>query len=735
MRRLPPVLGLALLIALIFVGSWTPGAAAPLATPGAAARVALPAVDVGAAWSSQVSVQNLGTLPTFAVLELYAQPGAECQGASAPTPIAQVCLGLIAPGQARIANLAGVAAGAYSGYVVAYSECPAAGGLPAAGSLTAVVSRQLTTGGETPHVAAGAYTALAPDPGAYNPTIERYVYYAPQVRAGLSGARSMLSVQNVGQECATVLVRFTPESFGDDPGCPATAATLAVSVPPGTAVRVTPEQANLPVFFGSVALESTQPLAVTVDLTATADRQLLTYTALPYTPTTPRYILPAMINSAASAAPWLTSLKVQNPSTVNQTLVTERVYDRDGAPASSSVSQRICPASSRTILLSEIGSAPDFVGSADVDNGAAVAILASPGLDQYEGYSGIEALDAAARLGAPRLRRQAANNVVTLRSQVFVRNLNPSDSVDIALALYDEEGRLVDTEVDTAAANGLVVFDLGGLNYLGDAWRGSAIISALGAPGARLAAAVLERSSQSGADLSVAYVAAPVTALTPTATPTASATLPPTDTPPTSTPTATPTATPTPQPIVITIAASRNASGYVVSNDPQTNYFTAPDIYVGADLKAWRPIRWLGGVQFDVSGIPDSAQIVSAEVLLTGRSAVYLDSVPTMRWQVQLLDPAVDATWRASTYYSLQQAAALEPLVPPVAPSELGVGTVNVFRFTEAGLLRLKERLTSTNLVSLRVTANDPNAGYRSIFDWHSGNNATGAPVLRVTYR
>lgn len=777
MRRWSTLLGLVALLALLLVAAQAATSAA-LASTVAAPRVALPAIDVNDTASSQISVQNLGAKATFVVLELFPQPSAECAAAA---PI-QVCLGQVAPGQSKVADLSAIPAGPYSGYVMAYSDCPAAGGQPVAGPLGAVVARQITSGASPARIAASAYTGLAPDPRAYNPARERYVYSAPQVRAGLSQSQTTLSVQNVGDTCAQVHIRFTPETFQDTQDCPATAGTLDVIVPPGGAVRVTPAQAGLPIFFGSASLESTQPLAVAVDVTATADRQMFTYTALPYAPPPARYVLPALLNTVASATPWLTSLKVQNASAVEEALVTERIYNRDGSPASSSLSQRVCPSSSRTIPISDVSAAPDFLGSADVDNGAPMAILTNTGLEQYEGYSGVALEDTAPRLGAPRLRRDGVDDVVTLRSQVFVRNTDPTADVEVALALYDENGKFLDTERDIAPANGVAVFDLAGLRYLGMAWRGSGIISAVGAPHARLAAVVLERSNLSGADLSrtyaaVAVVTPPATATptptvtataTPTATPTPTATATntpaptatntplPTDTPaPTATPTATatatatltptatatptftptPTATATPTLTVRDLTPARNVSGYVVSNDPNTNYFTSEDLFVGSDMKPWRPIRWLGGIQFDVSGLPDDARIQSAEITLTGRNAVYLDTVPSMRWAMTLLDSSVDATWRASTYNSLAQAPALSLLTPLFAPSEVGMGVTNTFRFTEAGLAQLQARLTSTNRVSLRVSANDPNAGYRSIFDWNSGNAVAGKPVLRITYR
>lgn len=731
MRRWPVLLGLVAILALALVGGWARVDAALAATATAAPRVALPALDVGAPWSSQVSVQNLSATATFAVLELYPEASDECSGGPPVAPL-HVCLGQVAPGQSAVTDLASVPPGRYAGYVVAYSDCPAASGQPTNALLAAVVARQKTVGAG-PRFAASAYTGVAPDPAAYNPAIERYAYFAPQVRAGLSDSQTTLSIQNTGDSCASVRVRFTAETFQDSSDCPATAATTDITVPPGGAVQLTPGQANLPVFFGSASLESTQPLAVAIDVTAAGERLMFTYTALPYT-ATPHYTLPALVNSAASVTPWQTSLKVQNSSAVNQTLVSERIFNRDGSPASSSLSQQICPASSRTIQVGDVSAAPDFVGAADVTGGPALAVLSNTGLEQYEGYPAIDVADAAARLGLPRLRREGVDEVVTLRSQVFVRNLDANRSVDVALALYGEDGKLVDTEVDTAPANGVAVFDLGSLRYLGLAWRGSGVVSAVGAPNAALAAVVLETSTQTGADRSRAYVGVGLPGAAPTPTATATATGAPTGTP-TLPATATPTATPEPTPIVVELQAARYASGYVVSNDPNTNYFTAEDMYVGSDLKPWRPIRWLGGIQFDVSSLPDTARIVSAEVVLTGRNGVYLDNVPTMRWQMTLLDSSVDATWRSITYPGLLQAPALEPLVPALTPTDLGAGVTNTFRFTEAGRLRLQGRLTTTNLVSLRLSANEPNTGYRSIFDWNSGNAATGRPVLRVTYR
>src|SRR4051812_11512558 len=165
-RRLIAPLGLGLFLMLALVGGWARGYAAP-ESPAAASRVALPAVDVGGQWTSQITVQNMGTLATFAVLELYAD-SPECPG-GAPTPVLRTCLGAVGPSQSKTTTISGLPAGAYAGYVTAYSDCPDSGGTPVTTPLAVVVARQINLGGALTNIAASAYTAQVPDLSAYDP--------------------------------------------------------------------------------------------------------------------------------------------------------------------------------------------------------------------------------------------------------------------------------------------------------------------------------------------------------------------------------------------------------------------------------------------------------------------------------------------------------------------------------------------------------------------------------------
>lgn len=744
-RRLIALVGLGLILVVSFVIGWSHGQTALAASPAAAPKVALPAVDVGGEWTSQFHIQNLGSSSTFVVVELYAVTG-ECLIEAMP-PSLRICLGEVGASQTRTWTAAGVPPGAYAGMVMAYTTCPDTGGEPNATPLGVVMSRQRNLGGSPSRVAASAYTGLIPSYSAYNPSIDRYVYYAPQVRANVSTSGTTLSLQNVGGDCAAVRVLFFDESFQDgQQNCAGIAATQGLSIAPNGAARLTPDQAGLPVFFGNALIESTQPLAIAVDVSATNNRQLLTYTALPYSATEPRLIFPLVLSQPINPAPWLSTFKVQSVDTLDVSIVTERLYNRDGSSGSPGISQQLCPGMSRTLEVRDFSSSADFIGSAEVQNGAAIVMLVNGSLAQFEGYSGLSQSEAGPRLGLPRLRRQTQNDIVTLRSQVMVRNLGGSE-VEVALALYDDEGNLVDTETNSIEANGATVFDLAGLNYLGNGWRGSGIISAVGAgsANARLMAAVLERSADEGSDNSRAYVAARVASLgatpTPSRTPLPSPTMTPTvtETPlVTPTPSLTPTQTPMPVPSVVMVTPAPNMAGYAVSLSQNTNFFSAGEMYVGHDRRPLKPIQWMGGVQFDLSSIPNTATLVSAEVQLTGKNAVYLDGATGIRWEMQLLDAGVDAGWATIPYATLAQAAVDDRLTPSLSRDDLRVGTVNVFSLSAAGLAELQARLTAGDRASFRLTATEPPLGYRAIFTWDSGNGSGAAvrkPVLKVTWR
>ncbi|MFN8482659.1 MAG: hypothetical protein U0768_06400 [Anaerolineae bacterium] len=733
MRRwLLAATSLGLLFVLAFAVGTRSSDAAPANGPSAAPRVALPAIDLTGGTSTTLSIQNLGATDAVAVLELYAPSADQCSGV-APEPVSRVCLGALKPSQTRQVISFNVPQGIYSGYVVAYTDCPAAGGVPSETPLAVVAQRQVRLGASpSAPTTVSAYAGQTADAAAYDPAVERYVYYAPQVRAETQ-SDTAISIQNLGASCATVDIQFWSESLGDSASCTEAAAVKTVTVAPGAALRLSPRDVGLTTFYGSAHLAATQPLAATVDVMLNDNRQMMTYTVLPRAA---RYILPLVLQNQSNATDrWSTVLKLQNPSTVENRLVSERLFDLNGATASSSASQRLCTGSSRLIEVNGLVQQSDFVGSGDALDGPAVAQLSNFGLDQFDGYSGVTPDQTAPRLAVPILRRVVVSDTVTLRSQVAVRNADPATGVDVALALYNEDGVLVDTEIERVAPNGGVLFDLGGLRYLGPGWRGSGVISAVGAnaQNAHLAAVVLDRSTVAGSDQSRAYVA-PAIPL-PTATPTPTATSTATRTP---TATATPTATPTPLTTSVALTPPPNSAGYVVNKSPNTNYFVNADVFAGSDFRPSRPVIWIGGIQFDLSSLPAGATVTAAQLQLTGRTSYNLDGVIGMRWQVQMLDASVDAGWTSIGYIQLAQATVVATLTPDVGKADIGPNAVNVFTFTPDGMAKLQERLKTTGRVSLRVVATDAPYGLWSVFGWYGGpalNSAATTPTLTLTYR
>ncbi len=726
-------------LGLLFVLSLALGAlnslAAPSAGPAAAPRVALPAIDLTGNTSTTLSIQNLGSTPVVAVLELYAPSPDQCPGA-APAPVSRVCLGALKPSQTKQVIGYNVPPGIYSGYVLAYTDCPAAGGVPSDTPLAVVAQRQVRLGASlSGPVAASAYTGQTVDTDAYDPSADRYVYYAPHIREEAQSDTS-ISIQNLGSTCATVNIQYWAETLGDQANCTDSAGIKTVTVAPGAAVRLSPRDIGLTMFYGSAYIDSTQPIAATVDVALNDNHQWMTYTVLPYSPREPRFVLPLVLQTQSNVADrWSTTLKVQNPSTTENTLVSERLLNLEGSPASSSASQRLCSGAARLVEVSSLSQQPDFTGAADVNSGPALALLSNFGQDQFDGYSGIPTSQTGPRLAVPILQRTVISDVVTLRSQVAVRNVDPASGVDVSLALFNEDGALVDTETEHVEPSGAVVFDLAGLRFLGPGWRGSGVVSAVGsgAQSAHLAAVVLDRSIVAGSDQSRAYVAALIPP--PPATPTPTATATATGTPlPTSTPT--PTATPITRSVELT--PPPNSAGYVQSRSPNSNFFNGSDIFAGSNYQSTRLETWIGAMQFDISSLPANATITAAELRLTGKTAAYLDSVTGMRWQVQMLAPSVDAGWTTIGYAQMSQAPVVATLTPDVAKENLGVGVVNVFTFTPDGLAKLQERLRTTGKVSLRIVATDVPSGWRSIFGWYAGMAPSGAatsPVLKVTYR
>ena len=217
------------------------------------------------------------------------------------------------------------------------------------------------------------------------------------------------------------------------------------------------------------------------------------------------------------------------------------------------------------------------------------------------------------------------------------------------------------------------------------------------------------------------------------ATGTPTATVPPTRTPTptqtaTATLTATPTLTPTPTPITVLVTPATNTSGYVTSQDRTRSYLGSGVLWTGIDTRAFNPLIMHGIFQFDLSALPANAQILSAEVTLTGSSSIYLDPGAGGEWRLRLLDAMVDPNWTRLNYYHVHNAAVEATSPTVVRTTEVGPGRPNTFVLGTDALDRLEARLRTTRRASFRLDLDAVFGVGRVIFGWDA------RPVLRLTY-
>jgi len=188
--------------------------------------------------------------------------------------------------------------------------------------------------------------------------------------------------------------------------------------------------------------------------------------------------------------------------------------------------------------------------------------------------------------------------------------------------------------------------------------------------------------------------------------------------------------TPTPSPVTVDVTPAENAVGWVRQQDSVANHFGDDDIYAGV----FNNLVYLGAIQFNLSSIPASAQVLSAEVRLTGQTREYL--LPDGgQWSLRLLASGVDPGWPNHTYEALSNAQVLDTIPPVLNNGDLDRQRVNVFAFRPDQLPYLQDRLRG-GAISFRVDG--PTAGANNTMSWDSGYGAGGLgikPVLRITYR
>lgn len=203
-------------------------------------------------------------------------------------------------------------------------------------------------------------------------------------------------------------------------------------------------------------------------------------------------------------------------------------------------------------------------------------------------------------------------------------------------------------------------------------------------------------------------------------------------------PTPTPTATPgnNTEVKIVELVPPEDSVGWVVSNQPDTNEFGDDDLYAGM----YTGNIYLAGIQYDLSPLPANAEVLEAELRLTGQTRQYLSGAGT--WVVDMLSSAIDAGWPTHGYNDIVNAPAVGALKDldendfSLEANQLDVDRVNSLGLTDALLSELIARRGSTGHVSFRIAG--PKTGNNNAFSWDTGYGIGGLlkpPVLRVKYR
>jgi len=549
----------------------------PTPTPKFGVPFQLPILQTGEGWETLVQVQNVGFLPTGAIMFLWGSYSESCPP-NDPGPIARLCSDSILPGSAWTVtgdDLAG-AAGAIV-YPVSLDQLSAkceeaqnAVGNSSAwlnwvqqweaearGGVLAVTVHRIGPD-SSGRIVSSTYTGISEDMEASSP----FVYFIPVNKRAHMGFDTELSIQNSGQICTSVWVYYQGQGV-----CESEYAQHIEQVAQGeTASKVVPEDLG-DGWLGSASISSSVPLGIVVE--EWGQGMLFTY-QVP--------LLEEIGDSLINYVPlvyvgqgWGAVIHVQNLGQVGQpTFVTVTFLDENGEPILDPLSDWICAGGSQAFsvpVFDEVSGR--LIGAAVIESQSRIA---PPGEDEIPGSP----VSAVVRLLNPIMQHGVSYNAIPQprvegieamalpllvkndggqSSEVAIRNNSSQNTLHVALDIYDASGLLATTSV-TIEPNHVSYIKLEELGSVPADFVGSGVIRVIGVEGdgpAMPAAVVLDKDDGAG-DLTEGYEGIPLRdgypyGPMPTPTATSTATPTPTGTPttihsPTPTPTSTPTSTP-----------------------------------------------------------------------------------------------------------------------------------------------------------------------------------------------
>jgi|GEM_PF-1244341 len=527
----------------------------------------LPILRTDEGWETLIQVQNVGFLPTGAIMFLWGDYSELCPP-NDPGPIARLCSDPIPPGSAWTVR-GDVLAGATAAIVYPVSmdqmstRCETARNaignssawltwvqeweVEARGGVLAVTVHRVGPDLNSITVSS-TYTGISEDLEASPP----FTYIAPLNKRGHYGFDTELIIQNSGQMCASVWVRYQGQGV-----CQPERDQHIEQVAPGEASHtVVPEDLG-DGWLGSASISAVVPLGIVVD--EWGQGALFTY-EVP--------VLEEASESLVSYAPlvylgqgWGAVIQVQNLSQTRQpTFVTVNFLDENGESVFF-LSDWICAGGSQAFSPVFDDVPGRLIGAAVIESQSRIE---PPGQDEIPGSP----IYAVARLLNPVMRHGASYSAIPQNqvegteavalpllvkngagqsSEIAIRNNSSQNTLHVELDIYDGDGLLttIPRTIEPSHVNYVRLNDLGSVP---DGFVGSGVMRVTGVEGdgpAMPAAVVVGGRDGVPGDLVESYEGIPLRdgypygpMRTPTPTPTATSTV-------TSTPTGTPTATST----------------------------------------------------------------------------------------------------------------------------------------------------------------------------------------------
>ena len=563
----------------------------PIPEPGV--PVQLPVIQVGEGWETLIQVQNVGFMPTSAIMFLWGDYSGSCPD-NDPGPIDRLCSDSISPGSAWTVN-GGDLAGARAAIVYPVSldqlntkceEAETAVGDSSAwltwaeqweaeargGVLAATVHWVGSDDGGT--TVSSAYSGISEELDEPSPTFD---YFAPLSKRAYDGSDTELHIQNSGQICTSVWVRYREQECGER-GYDQHIEQLA----PGETYHTGVPDDLGDGWLGSASISAIVPLGIVVD--EWGHDMLFTH-QVP--------LLEEVSGSLVSYGPlvyldqeWSIAIQVQNlTQTAQPTFVTVSFLDDNGDLALS-LDGWICANGSHTFYVPTFDALPgQFIGAAVVESQSRIL---PPGEDEIPGspvYAMVKLLNSRTGQGMsynaiPQDRVEGIEAIALPRlvkndqgwsSEIAIRNNSAQNRLHVALDIYSEDGPLT-TVPRTIEPNQVSYVRLNDLGSVPDAFTGSGVmwVTDVEGDGPLMPAVVVVGKASGSGDLTEGcegipltdgypridgYEPTPTPTATPTVTPTATNTPTPTATPdqtgtvtptPTSTPDQTGTVTPTP---------------------------------------------------------------------------------------------------------------------------------------------------------------------------------------------